>query len=899
MEAVVSARDVDNIYKVPLYFRAEGVDDFILEHFGIEAAAAATSSSWEELDRGAPTRRAERRCGSRWSASTSSSRTPTCRSSRRCATRASSTAATIEIDWVDSETLDDGEVRARGSPSADGILIPGGFGVRGIEGKITAARIAREQRIPFLGICLGMQMAVAEFARHVVGMDGANSTEFDPETPYPVIDLLPEQKEVADMGGTMRLGADPVKLHDGHAGARDLRRGRHLRAPPPPLRGQQLPAHAGSRPPGLVCSGTSPDERLVEIIELADHPFFVASQYHPEFKSRPERPAPLFRDFVGAGARARARARAERAAATEIRAVRGAAGARPHREARRSDGRAGAAWPSTFAELCRDPRARPGRSAACADARARRAAALGLEVEEDDAAGDRREAGNLLARIAGRGERTDAAVRAPRHGRRRPAPIEPVLVDGGWENAQRRDPRRRQQGRGRGDARGRAALRASRAPPVGLELLFTVAEEIGAARAPRRSTPSRLRADFGYVFDHATPIGEVVVASPTYYRIDADFHGKAAHAGIRPEDGRSAIVAAAHAIAAMPLGRIDDRDDRERRLDHGGVGVDQRRRRALPRCWPRPARSTPTRVEDVRRARSSTRSTTAPRRRECDVDVDHRAAVRRLPPEAVVARGRGRRGGAARLRLRAAAIATGGGSDANALEAAGLPVRQPRQRHRAQPRADRARVASRRSRGCSTSRSRCSTRPRAVRRHELRASSAIGGETIYEGKFFTVRARHASATRTARRSSARSSRHPGAVGVVVLDGDRLWLVRQPREAVGEPGPARAPGGKLDEEGEEPLETAKRELAEEIGKAAEHWEPLGSFYTSPGFTDEEVHLFLATGHLRRRRAPEVEEDERIDVEVRPLVDLDAILAETQGRQDADRAALAARPARRAG
>ena len=113
---------------------------------------------------------------------------------------------------MDSETLDDGEVRAR-LANADGILIPGGFGVRGIEGKITAARIAREQKIPFLGICLGMQMAVADFARHVVGMDGANSTEFDPETPYPVIDLLPEQKEVADMGGTMRLGADPIKLH--------------------------------------------------------------------------------------------------------------------------------------------------------------------------------------------------------------------------------------------------------------------------------------------------------------------------------------------------------------------------------------------------------------------------------------------------------------------------------------------------------------------------------------------------------------------------------------------------------------------------------------------------------------------------------------------------------------
>ena len=181
----------------------------------------------------------------------------------------------------------------------DGILIPGGFGERGIEGKIAAARYAREHEIAYLGICLGMQVAVSEFARHVCGMDGANSTEFDPETPFPVIDLLPEQKEVSDMGGTMRLGADPVKLHD-DTRARALygeaviyERHRHRYEVNNQLRRRLEQA-------GLVVSGTSPDERLVEVIELADHPFFVASQYHPEFKSRPERPAPLFRDFVDA-----------------------------------------------------------------------------------------------------------------------------------------------------------------------------------------------------------------------------------------------------------------------------------------------------------------------------------------------------------------------------------------------------------------------------------------------------------------------------------------------------------------------------------------------------------------------------------------------------------------------
>jgi CTP synthase len=204
----------------------------------------------------------------------------------------------VAIDWVDSETMDDVQVRAR-LEEADGILIPGGFGVRGIEGKITASRIAREQKIPYLGVCLGMQMAVADFARHVVGLDGANSTEFDPETPYPVIDLLPEQKEINDMGGTMRLGADPVKLHEGTR-AREIygeaviyERHRHRYEVNNFLRKRLESA-------GLVVSGTSPDERLVEVNEMRDHPYFVASQYHPEFKSRPQRPAPLFREFVRA-----------------------------------------------------------------------------------------------------------------------------------------------------------------------------------------------------------------------------------------------------------------------------------------------------------------------------------------------------------------------------------------------------------------------------------------------------------------------------------------------------------------------------------------------------------------------------------------------------------------------
>ena len=198
-------------------FRAEGVDDLMLDHFKIEAPAPDWRD-WEAMVRRAAERARDRadRAGRQVRAS---SPTPTCRSSRRCGTPASTTARRS----TSSGSTPRRSTRARAPQlleEADGILIPGGFGVRGIEGKINAARVARERGIPFLGICLGMQLAVVDFARHVVGMDGANSAEFDPETPYPVVDLLPEQKEVDDMGGTMRLGADPVKLHAGHARAR-------------------------------------------------------------------------------------------------------------------------------------------------------------------------------------------------------------------------------------------------------------------------------------------------------------------------------------------------------------------------------------------------------------------------------------------------------------------------------------------------------------------------------------------------------------------------------------------------------------------------------------------------------------------------------------------------------
>ncbi len=204
----------------------------------------------------------------------------------------------IKIKWVNSEHLDRENIKNH-LLRADGILVPGGFGDRGIEGKILAAQYARENKVPYFGICLGMQMAVIEFARNVCGMENAHSSEFSETTRFPVIDLMPEQRDIEDMGGTMRLGIYPCKIRE-NTRAYEIyndeliyERHRHRYEFNNEFR-DRLAAQ------GLVLSGLSPSERLVEIVELKDHPWYVGVQFHPEFKSRPNRPHPLFREFIRA-----------------------------------------------------------------------------------------------------------------------------------------------------------------------------------------------------------------------------------------------------------------------------------------------------------------------------------------------------------------------------------------------------------------------------------------------------------------------------------------------------------------------------------------------------------------------------------------------------------------------
>jgi CTP synthase len=303
--AVIASPDVPDVYLVPQVLQAEGLDALVCEKLAIDAGPAELGE-WNDLVRRIDQRRELVEIALVGKYVKLQDAYLSVHEALKHAGLHNGCA--VRVRWVDAENMSYDET-ADLLETVDGVLVPGGFGSRGWEGKILACRVARERRIPYLGICLGMHVAVSEFARHVVGLEGANSTEMDPETPFPVIDLLPEQKGVEDLGGTMRLGAQAVEVAAGTR-ARELygdavihERHRHRYEVNNAYRQQLVDA-------GLVVCGTFQDGRLVEIVELADHPWFVASQFHPEFKSRPTRPAPLFNGFVGA-ALERARMRSD------------------------------------------------------------------------------------------------------------------------------------------------------------------------------------------------------------------------------------------------------------------------------------------------------------------------------------------------------------------------------------------------------------------------------------------------------------------------------------------------------------------------------------------------------------------------------------------------------------
>src|SRR4051812_4956174 len=302
--SVIASPDVPDVYLVPQVLQAEGLDELVCAKLGIETRPAELGE-WADLTKRIDAREelVEIALVGKY-VKLQDAYLSVHEALKHAGLHLGSA---VRVRWVDAENMSYDEA-ADLLDTVDGVLVPGGFGSRGWEGKILACRVARERQIPYLGICLGMHVAVSEFARHVVGLHGANSTEMDPETPFPVIDLLPEQKEVEDLGGTMRLGAQAVELAAGTR-TRDLyddesviaERHRHRYEVNNAYRQRLVDA-------GLVVSGTFQEGRLVEIVELPEHPWFVASQFHPEFKSRPTRPAPLFRDFVGA-ALVRARSR--------------------------------------------------------------------------------------------------------------------------------------------------------------------------------------------------------------------------------------------------------------------------------------------------------------------------------------------------------------------------------------------------------------------------------------------------------------------------------------------------------------------------------------------------------------------------------------------------------------
>ncbi len=294
-EGVIEARDADCIYEIPLHFEKEGLADLVLQRLDMHNGNADLED-WRRIVEilKNPANNTRVLIVGKYTGNGDAYISI----AEACKHGGIVSDCGVEIDYIDSEELSDENVSEKLS-GYGGIIVAGGFGGRGIEGKIAAVKYARENGVPFLGLCLGLQMAVVEIARNVCGLKSANSIEVDPETPHPVIHLLPEQEKIEDKGATMRLGLFPCRLSDGSLAQRlygeDLIYERHR---------HRYEVNNAYRPQlsraGVACSGLSPDYRLVEIIELPEHPFFIATQFHPEFKSRPNDPHPLFAGFIKA-----------------------------------------------------------------------------------------------------------------------------------------------------------------------------------------------------------------------------------------------------------------------------------------------------------------------------------------------------------------------------------------------------------------------------------------------------------------------------------------------------------------------------------------------------------------------------------------------------------------------
>jgi CTP synthase len=294
--AVIPLVTLDSLYKVPLELESLGIAEYLLNRLKLEPRNTPDWTEWRDLVQRVEQPKPEVRVALVGKYVELHDAYFSVREALEHAGLA--VGVDVHIDWVHSSDLE----RDRGwdiIQKADGILVPGGFGSRGIEGKIKAIRYARINKIPYLGLCLGMQLMVVEFARQLLNSDAPNSTEFERGTPYPVIDLMPDQRSIADMGGTMRLGLYPCQLQANTkaaaAYAKDLVQERHRH------RFELNNAYREMlQKGGMIFSGLSPDGRLVEIAELADHPFMLATQFHPEFLSRPNRPHPLFVGFIQA-----------------------------------------------------------------------------------------------------------------------------------------------------------------------------------------------------------------------------------------------------------------------------------------------------------------------------------------------------------------------------------------------------------------------------------------------------------------------------------------------------------------------------------------------------------------------------------------------------------------------